>query len=62
MNDACNTHASSSLKRERTTQKFNGSLNLKSLYMIKLEEEKGPVTSGLMRGEQRTKQNVMSYK
>lgn len=30
--------------------------------MIKLEEEKSPVTSGLMRGEQRTKQNVMSYK
>lgn len=42
-------------KRERTIQKFNNSLNLKSLYMIKLEEEKDPVTSGLMRGEQKTK-------
>lgn len=46
----CGTHAPSSLKRERTIQKFSNSLNLKSLYMIKLEEEKDPVTSGLMRG------------
>lgn len=30
--------------------------------MIKLEEEKDPVTSGLMRGEQKTKQNVMLCK